>query len=93
MHVVKKRIHVKIEKLVKTVGKTIRRLSITVRFVFVRQCLTNTCIYYITIHNDMFKTKIIYFISCCDFNEFGFSIWVVTLIRMPTDYNMLSYKL
>lgn len=41
MHVVKKVVHVKIEKLVKTIGKIVRRCSITVRLVFVCQRLTN----------------------------------------------------
>lgn len=42
MYVVKKCVHVKIEKLIKTVGKTIGRFDITIWFVFVGQCLTNT---------------------------------------------------
>lgn len=40
MHVVEKIVHVKIEKLVKTTGETVRRRLITTRSVFVGQRLT-----------------------------------------------------
>lgn len=52
MHIVKKIVHVKIEKLVKITGETIRRCCITVRFIFIRQRLTIKRTQYFTMRQE-----------------------------------------
>lgn len=56
MHAFEKVVHIKIEKLIITIGKTIRGCSIILWLVFVGQCLTNK--HNIRIHNIIILNEI-----------------------------------